>query len=745
MKYKHILTLLFGFLSLYAIAQQKTKIGLALSGGGAKGLAHIGILKAIDSAGLKIDLVTGTSMGSIVGGLYAAGYSADSIESMAREIDWKLLLTNNVSMRSYTMEEKSEYGKYAIELTASNGKVYLPTGFLESQELWLKLQELFYPVAHIRDFDKLPRPFRCIGTDLATGDPVVLKDGDIVSAIRSSMAIPGIFSAVDRNGKRLVDGGVVRNFPVKDAIDMGANYTIGVSVSAPLKDVKELDNALKILNQVVFLNENKDRIIEAKLVDLLIDIPMGDFTSASFNRGNDIIDLGIETGRLYYPYFKKLADSLNHQVDISGDKTASKLIEKNTITKVTVTGLRPGIVEAFTEQLNLETPGSYSAGEITYKLRNAFAYRMYKNITYTLIPDKDSGFTMACKATPEPATTLKAGINYNSFMGFSVIGNLTLRNFFTPASRTMFAVNVGDNFRGMAEHLQLLGYHNPWSNRTQFYTEYQELPFYDDFKQQGNYKLKYYRIDNQFMNSSRRRWSGGLGARWEYVDLNPTIQVGEYFAGKSRFYTLYSGMTYNSFAKPFFPVRGTKIDFMAGYVLGLNPDIDVYQDDVKLGNLEELGIEYGNYLRITLDAKQIATISKKWAGILEFNTGINFGPNGSMLNNFIIGGMTNVTRNQMPFAGMREGKILTESAAIGSAGLRWNVITDAYVTLTANAMHYDFIKKEVLQNTPQWIGGAGLTFGYMLPIGPFEYTVMYGGKGAGWSTYLNVGFPFKAQ
>jgi NTE family protein len=526
MQYKHILTLLIGFLSLSATAQQKTKIGLALSGGGAKGLAHIGILKAIDSAGLKIDLVTGTSMGSIVGGLYAAGYSADSIESMAREIDWKLLLTNNVSMRSYTMEEKSEYGKYAIELTASNGKVYLPTGFLESQELWLKLQELFYPVAHIRDFDKLPRPFRCIGTDLATGDAVVLKDGDIVSAIRSSMAIPGIFSAVDRNGKRLVDGGVVRNFPVKDAIDMGANYTIGVSVSAPLKDVKELDNALKILNQVVFLNENKDRKIEAKLVDLLIDIPMGDFTSASFNRGNDIIDLGIETGRLYYPYFKRLADSLNHQVSDTANKNAAILIERNTITKVTVTGLRPGIVEAFTEQLNLKTPGSYSASEITYKLRNAFAYRMYKNITYTLLPDKDSGFIMACKATPEPATTIKAAINYNSFMGFSVIGNLTLRNFFTPASRTMFAVNVGDNFRGMAEHLQLLGYHNPWSNRTQFYTEYQDLPFYDDFKQQGNYKLKYYRIDNQFMNSSRRRWSGGLGARWEYVELNHSSRSG---------------------------------------------------------------------------------------------------------------------------------------------------------------------------------------------------------------------------
>lgn len=739
------LLLIINILTTLSGICQQNKIGLTLSGGGAKGLAHIGILKAIDSAGLKIDLVTGTSMGSIVGGLYAAGYSGESIEKLARDIDWKVLLSNNVSMRAYTMEEKSEYGKYAVELAASRNKISLPTGFLESQELWLKLQELFFPVAHIKDFNKLPRPFRCIGTDLATGNAVVLKDGDIVSAIRASMAIPGVFSAVDRNGTRLVDGGVVRNFPVKDAVELGATYTIGVSVSTPLKNVKELDNAFKILTQVIFLNEEKDRQQESKLCNLLIDVPMGDFTSASFNQANAIIDLGIEEGRKYYPYFKKLADSLEKSLPGSANGAPLHLTEKKRINKVTVSGLKQSFRESFFEQLYLPVPGEYSAEEITGALRNAFAYRMYKNITYTLRPDTAGGYIMQCSSMPEPAATVKAAIHYNTFMGFSIIGNLTLRNFLTPASRSMVSVNAGDNFRMLAEHLQLFGYRNPWSNRTRFYVEHQEFPFYQNFKQEGNYKIKYYLLDNQFLNTSRRKWSGGLGARWELADVNPTIEIGNYFEGKSRFFTLYTVMNYNTFERPFFPAKGTKIDFLAGYVLGLNPDLDVYLDGNFLGNLDDLGVNYSNYFRVTLHARRVAPISKKWAGLLDFNSGINFGPDQSMLNNFVVGGVTNVVRNQIVFPGLREGKLLTESAIAAQAGLRWNVISDAYITLNGNLLYYDFIKKSMSSSSPSWISGAGLTLGYNLPIGPVEYTIMYGGKGVGWSSYLNFGFPFKSQ
>ena len=249
-------------------------------------------------------------MGSIVGGLYAAGYSGDSIEAIARKVDWDVLLSNSISMTSYIMEEKGEYGKYAVELPVVKKKLSLPSGFLESQELWLILEKYFFPVVCLHEFDSLSIPYRCIATDLSTGEPVVLAKGNIVNSIRASMAIPGVFSPVDIDGRRLVDGGVTRNFPVSDLKDMGARFAIGVSVSTPIKNVDELNDPILVLTQVVFLNENKDRLEQSAKTDLLIHIPMGTYTSASFADQEAIMQLGIEEGRKYYPIFKKMADSL---------------------------------------------------------------------------------------------------------------------------------------------------------------------------------------------------------------------------------------------------------------------------------------------------------------------------------------------------------------------------------------------------------------------------------------------------
>src|ERR1700760_374667 len=224
----------------------RPKIGVVLSGGGAKGLAHIGILKAIDSAGLKVDYITGTSMGSIIGGLYAIGYPADSIEKIARGIDWDLLLSNQSNMRSMIMDEKGEYGRYDIELPWVNHWFRFSTGVIEGQELWLKFSELFRPVYKIKDFSKFSIPFRCIATDVSTGDAVVLDSGEIVPALRASMAIPSVFTAVEYNGHKLVDGGVVRNFPVTDVREMGASYVIGSNVSGPLRSSQQVTNALQV-------------------------------------------------------------------------------------------------------------------------------------------------------------------------------------------------------------------------------------------------------------------------------------------------------------------------------------------------------------------------------------------------------------------------------------------------------------------------------------------------------------------
>src|SRR5688572_25155221 len=171
------------FLFIVSLLSARPKIGLTLSGGGAKGLAHIGILQAIDSAGLKIDFITGTSMGSIMGGMYAAGYSGDSIEKIAKTIDWELLFSTAPKLSNISIEEKSEYDKYLLEVPYENGKFKIGRGIIEGQELWLKFSEVFQPVYNITDFNKLSIPFKCIGTDLSTGNAVEMDHGNIVTCL----------------------------------------------------------------------------------------------------------------------------------------------------------------------------------------------------------------------------------------------------------------------------------------------------------------------------------------------------------------------------------------------------------------------------------------------------------------------------------------------------------------------------------------------------------------------------------
>src|SRR5690606_30731797 len=210
-------------LALAAQTRERPEIGLVLSGGGAKGLAHIGILKSLDSAGINVDYITGTSMGGIVGSLYAIGYSGNDIEKILQEVDWDILLSNQSSLRAIVMEEKDEYNKYAVELPWSEGKFRLPTGLIESQELWLKFAELYFPVYNKKKFSEFSIPFKCIGTDISSGEAVVMDEGEIITAIRASMVIPSVFTAVEFDGRSIVDGGIVRNTPIEDVKEMGAD------------------------------------------------------------------------------------------------------------------------------------------------------------------------------------------------------------------------------------------------------------------------------------------------------------------------------------------------------------------------------------------------------------------------------------------------------------------------------------------------------------------------------------------
>ena len=236
---------------------ERPKIGLVLSGGGAKGLAHIGVLKAIDRSGLHIDYIAGTSMAAIVAAMYACGDSADQIEQVSRETNWMKLISSKPSFEDIGIEDRDEFENYIFRLPMKGIKPQLATGIFEPYQVKTRLREVFFPVSREKDFSKLDIPFKCIATDIGSGDAVVLDSGDLAFATRSSMAIPGVFSATEYNGTKLVDGGIVRNFPVRDVIEMGADYVIGVNLFSGLTPADELGSMLDVMLQITNFRDAK--------------------------------------------------------------------------------------------------------------------------------------------------------------------------------------------------------------------------------------------------------------------------------------------------------------------------------------------------------------------------------------------------------------------------------------------------------------------------------------------------------
>src|SRR5258708_950065 len=191
------------------------------------------------------------------------------------------------------MEEKEEYSKYILELPWVKHRFKLPSGVLQGQELWLKFSELFFPVYKVKDFSQFNIPFRCIGTDIGSGEAVVMKDGEIVSAVRSSMAIPSVFTAFDYNGRQLIDGGIVRNFPVRDVKEMGADIVIGSNVANGLLPSDKVRNVLQVLLQIAFFREEEDARTEVPQCDIYIPFHIEKYTIGTFQDPPSIIHLGL--------------------------------------------------------------------------------------------------------------------------------------------------------------------------------------------------------------------------------------------------------------------------------------------------------------------------------------------------------------------------------------------------------------------------------------------------------------------
>lgn len=278
--------------------QVHPKIGLVLSGGAARGLAHIGVLKALEEQGIHVDAIAGTSMGAVIGGLYAAGYKVDEIERIAKEMDWQQVLSDQPPRKDVPFRRKQDDRDFLIKQQLSfrdDGTLGLPIGVIQGQNLSMLLESLLVHTSETRDFDKLAIPFRAVATDIVTGEKVVFSKGHLPRAIRASMSIPAVFAPVDVDGRLLVDGGMVDNIPIDVARSMGVDRVIAVDIGTPLLKRKELTTVVDVLNQSTTLmtrNNSEAQLATLTSKDILVEPPLAAYTSADFGSVNELIDAG---------------------------------------------------------------------------------------------------------------------------------------------------------------------------------------------------------------------------------------------------------------------------------------------------------------------------------------------------------------------------------------------------------------------------------------------------------------------
>ncbi len=725
----------------------RPKIGVTLSGGGAKGFAHIGILQALDSAGLKVDYITGTSMGSVVGGLYAAGYSGDSIEALSRRIDWNLLFSTAPQLEAIRIEEKDEFNKYVLEVPVKKGKISIGTGIIEGQELWLKFAELFHPVYNVTDFSKLSIPFKCIGTDLSTGDAVVMDKGNIITCIRASMAIPSVFTPVEYQGKILVDGGVVNNFPVLDVKAMGADLVIGVNLNKGLDKAQDLETIFDILLQLAFFKDADYFEKHRKECDIYILPELRGFSTGDFARAGSIIDIGKACGRSYYPLFKRIADSLNARY---GAKTFIKdrlpQEKKIRIDSYSVVGLKKTTSKFFFGLLGLKDSTEFSHQKFAEAIRMVYGSRYYKKISYDFKQNSAGQTELRFLVEENALTAMKFGLNYNSFTDLSLILNLTARDLLLKESRALVSFALSENPRLNVEYFKFIGKRRRFGTNLSYYKEGIDYPVYNDFDLSETMRSNYSNFDVRIQYALNHNSYIGISQQFNDSKLK-TVETPEYvFKTKDSYYHTYLSYYLNDVDKKYFTTSGWKIRAEGGYVFAQDFEHSISQDGAESRSDSAL-FSSDDYVRLFLKADHFTPLNSRFVLQENFTGGYISVDRPFPTNGFQIGGIGENIANQIQFAGLSDTEVKTELAASLQLALQYKISKTVYITGRVNGGMYNFHNQtsNTASATQNFLTGYALTLGLSSPIGPIEITTMYCDQDGRLRTNLNLGFRFLKQ
>ncbi|AZA76294.1 patatin [Chryseobacterium sp. G0186] len=444
-----------------------TKFGLALSGGGAKGFAHIGILKMIDSLGIKVDYITGTSMGGILGGLYGMGYNADQLKKTIYKVDWNRILSNKIPYNKVNISEKDEYDKYILEFPVVKGIPTLPSSYIEGQYMGEVLNTLTFNAKHINDFSQLRIPVELTSSDIENGGLIMQKKGSLPLAIRSTLAIPAAFAPVYIDGKLLVDGGLDRNYPANEVRQMGADFVIGGYTGFRLFTKKEIENPMKMIYQTHAIRSVEDFKHQKALSNILVDFvdPLGDITTKDFARYRKIIKIGEMEAKRHLPEFVALAEAQRKL----GIKYEHEMIEevklpttKFTFNEENGTPLTdPVEVDVIKRELRLSEGKYYDVKTVNEAIDRVFGMRQYEKVYYTYTRDGE-GLIMNIFVKKVKKGAFKLALHYDTEQSVGIIVNYTYRNILANRSRFLATIDISERFKARVAYQRFLGSGDHW-------------------------------------------------------------------------------------------------------------------------------------------------------------------------------------------------------------------------------------------------------------------------------------------
>ncbi len=727
--YSILFTLVLSFSKVYGqqVTGSRPRIGLALSGGGAKGMAHIGVLRVLEKHNIPIDYITGTSMGSIVGGLYAIGYSADKIETIARNIDWAGVFEGKISRRVISVEEKDEADKYLLEFPLENGKVILPRGMISGQKLELLLAKLTWSVHGQNDFSKFAIPFKCIATDIETGEAYVIDKGYLPDALRASMAIPSVFTPVEINNKLLVDGGLVRNLPASDLKKMGADIIIGVDVGAPLYKKNELTSMLSIMDQASSFRNvilSKD---EKKICNILISPDIKGYGAASFDAIDSLINNGLKAALEHETEIKQLKEKIKFYGETTVDKKSPSSLHSIFINDVRIEGIQKVSIKLISGRLNIKDSSWVDLKSIEKGVDRVFGTNFFNKVNYRLI-QKENHNTLIIRVYEKPFSLIKIGANYNNYLNASLLLNGTFRNILGDGSKLTLSGKLSIAPEAKLEYSIFTKLKPSIGFRTQFdYFNHVEKIYFHEDSVNLNLSRHDFSAKIAVISSLSNSVYLAVGSEINYRNFDLKEFEQDQYSRNLSYFQLFGELYIDTYDRTIYPNRGMKLNARSNFAIN-----QLVKGEFPFDQ---------NYWKFDISLKSYHPVGEKLNFNYELYGASIFADNLFFGDKYFFGGELAYKNYIFPMTGFRFMEYATNNLLVGGLNLRLEPWKGKFIFIHANGA-FKNDKVEKLFNADEFLFGAAIGIGTSTIIGPLEVKISKNNQNDRIAGWIQLGFYF---